>query len=168
MSPSQRRLEDLVGLLESEFRIYEELRTLLQEEREHMAALDARRLAQVVEAKEMAAAEARFMEESRLQVARALAEEIGLASERPTLSELSAALGPDAVRLREVHVRLAAVLGAVRELMDANASFAGDSLGQVRDALRTFGRMAPVQATYEPGHRPTAVAAPGRLLRRSV
>ncbi len=171
MSVASQRLRDLIALLESEERVYDDLRSLLQEEREYMATLDAAELARVVEAKEMTAAEARFLEKSRLEVARSLGHEIGLTGDRPTLPELCAALGPAAGRLREIHVRLGAILGAVRELVEANASFAGDSLIQVQDAIRLFGRMSTTDAIYDrsdPGAGGARAAVPGRLVRRSV
>ncbi len=168
MTSRADRISHLVALLESEERVYVELRSLLQREREHMATLDAQALAGVVEAKEMTAAEARYLEESRLALAGALAAEVGLGAERPTLSELCAALGPPADALRELHARLVAVVGAVRELVEANSSFAGDSLIQIQGALRLFGRMSTVESTYGGPGREEGAAVPGRLVRRTA
>ena len=67
-----RAVSELVALLRSEERVYLELRDLLQQERAAMAAMVANGLAEIVDAKEMVAAEAQFLEESRLLVTASL------------------------------------------------------------------------------------------------
>ncbi len=99
-----------------------------------------------------------------------LAVALGLPAERPTLSALCDALGEPAVELRLAHSRLVALIGAVRELLDANAGFAGDSLGQVRATLKLLGRLLPGDTTYSPtAAAPTPIVpASGALVRRSA
>lgn len=164
-APDTRRLETVLA---AEERLYVELRDLLQRERECMVNLDATGLEDVVLRKEELAGEARLLEETRIQVAGALARELGLREPRPTLSELCDRLEGRASGLREAHTRLVALLGAVRELADANAVFAGDSLAQVRASLELLGRLLPTQPTYRPDARAEATLPAGRLLRRSA
>ncbi len=160
---------ELLDVLESEERLYQELRGVLQEERERIVNLDAGGLEEVVQRKEALAAEGKLLEEGRIEAARRLATGLGLSGERPTLSALCDALGDGAKELREAHSRMVALVGAVRELLDANAGFAGESLGQVRGTLTLLGRLLPVNASYGP----VVTAAPagpssGSLVRRSA
>lgn len=161
-------VQGLLKVLEAEELLYVELRDLLQHERTCMVNLDASGLEEAVRRKEALAAEGRLLEESRSQVARTLAEELGVTEDPPTLSRLCDRLGARAGRLRETHTRLVALLGAVRELVDANASFAGDSLAQVRATLRLFGRMLPPEPTYRPEALGRVSHGSGRLVRRSA
>ncbi len=163
--PARERLE---AVLEAEERLYREMRELLQKERELIVALDARGLSEVALEKEALASEGRMLERSRLEVTGELAKELGLPTARPTLSELCAALGEGAGRLPEIHSRLVALVGATRELLDANASFAGDVLAQVGATLRHLGRLLEQQPLYGPGRLEQAPAATGRLLRRTA
>ena len=158
----------LLTVLLAEERLYGEMRSLLQEEREILYALDAIALEECVAKKEALAEEGRLLEESRIAVVMDLAKTLHL-DERPTLSQLCDALGEEAGPLREVHTRLVALIGAVRELIDANASFAGDSLSQVRNTLRLLGRMMPNEPTYRPGMtaKEERVSA-GNVVRRSA
>ncbi len=163
------RVGRLLTVLGAEERLYLELRDLLQRERELIASLDAAGLEAGVRQKESLAEEGRLLEESRIEVAAALARELGVASDRPTLGQLCAALGPirDA-ELRAAHSRLAALVGAVQELVAANSGFAGEAEARVRATLRLLGRLLPDQPTYQPPGAREAAPAAGRLLRRTA
>ena len=171
-TPPPTPAQALEQILAAEERVYVELRSALQAEHEAMATRDARALLALAQAKETLADEARFCEQSRIAVTRELASELGLegTDERPPrLSELCDRLGAGARGLRDAHGRLVALLGAVQQLADANAAFAGQSLAQVRATLRLFGRMQPEAPTYGPGGPGAQVSEPsGRIVRRSV
>jgi len=170
MSAVETCAAELLAVLESEERLYLELRQLLQRERELIVNLDAAGLEEAVRRKEALAAEGRLLEEGRLEVAVRLARALGLPEERPTLGVLCDALGDRATPLRAAHSRLVALVGASRELLDANAGFAGESLGQVRATLRLLGRLLPGEGTYAPGlePRPDVPLPAGALVRRSA
>lgn len=168
MKPETDSLASLLTILEAEERLYVELRDLLQKERVCMVNLDSDGLEEAVRGKEALAVEGRLLEESRSEVARALASQVGLREDPPRLSSLCERLGPRAEPLRERHSRLVALLGAVRELADANASFAGDSLAQIRATLRLFGRMLPAEPTYRPEALGAVAQDAGRIVRRSA
>lgn len=157
----------LAEVLAAEERLYVELRDLLQQERDCMVQLDADGLEAVVTAKEVLADEAALLEESRLAVVRELADRLGLAS-LPTLSGLCEALGFDGEPLHERHSRLLALLAAVGELVDANASFARESLLQVQDTIASLGRLLPSEPVYAPGGAREIAAGTGRLVARSA
>ena len=160
-----QQIQMLSLVLETEENLYVELRDVLQRERECMVSLDPDGLEQSVEAKETLAEEARLLEESRIDVARALAEALGLADARPTLTRLLEVLGERSGRLRDQHSRLVALLAAVSELVDANASFAREGLDQVQDTLRLLGGLLPQEPVYRPSERPRASHNAGRLVR---
>lgn len=164
-APSQR-LASLLQTLQAEEILYVELRSLLERERNHMLQLDGAGLEEVAREKEALAAEARFLEEGRVELAARLAAELGLEEQRTTLARLCDALGPAGAELGEARSRLTALLGAVRELLDLNADFAGECLGQVRATLQLLGRLAPPRPTYGP--TASAVAEGGRLVRHSA
>jgi hypothetical protein len=160
------RIHRLSLVLDAEESLYVELRDCLQRERECMVSLDPDGLEEAVEAKEALAEEARLLEESRADVSRELADALGITDARPTLSRLLETLGDRATaRLREQHSRLVALLAAVGELVDANASFARDGLAQVQDSLRMLGRLLPQEPIYRPAARPQASTSAGRLVR---
>jgi hypothetical protein len=160
-----QKVHALALVLEAEETLYVEMRDLLQRERECMVSLDADGLEQAVEAKEALAEEARLLEEGRLDVAADLAHALGLPESRPTLSQLLEAAGVAGERLHERHSRLVALLAAVRELVDANASFARDGLEQVQGTLKLLGRLLPQEPVYRPAEPPRAGDAAGRLVR---
>ncbi|NNL66224.1 MAG: flagellar protein FlgN [Myxococcales bacterium] len=170
MSARPESARELLEVLESEERLYRELREVLQEERVMIVKLDAAGLEDAVMRKEALSAEGRLLEEGRIAVAQRLADALGLEGDRPTLGRLCDALGDEAGDLREAHGRLLALIGAVRELLDANAGFAGDSLGQVRATLQLLGRVLPGDATYGPAATAPALpsAGSGAFVRRSA
>lgn len=161
----REKAQRLALVLDAEETLYVEMRNLLQRERECMVSLDAEGLERAVEAKEALAEEARLLEESRIDVAADLARALGLPESRPTLSQLLEAADTAGEPLRERHSRLVALLAAVRELVDANASFAREGLEQVQGTLRLLGRLLPHEPVYRPAEPPRAGDAAGRLLR---
>lgn len=158
----------LCGVLAAEERLYVEFRTLLQRERECMVTLQSEALEEIVREKATLADEGRLLEESRIAVSKELAQLLGLETEGVTLSRICDQMRGGAPALRAAHTRLVALLGAVRELLDANRVFAGDATIQVRGALRVLGRMLPIEATYQPGAGMVSRPRSGRLVRRSA
>lgn len=164
---SAQAVTRLLTILAAEERLYLELRDLLQRERELILSLDARGVEQAVRDKEILAEEAQLLEESRIEVAAALAQQVGVEG-RPTLSGICDKMGERDGGLREAHSRLSALAGAVQELLHANASFAGEALTRVQGTLRLLGRLLPEAANYgRPGAREIAPRA-GRLVRQSA
>jgi hypothetical protein len=157
-----------LAILEAEERLYLEMRDLLQRERELIAALDAVGVEEVVREKENLAEEGSLLEESRLEVSARLANELGIQNESPTLSEICDALGEAGSELAEAHSRLAALAGAVQELLAANAVFAGDALDRVQGTLHLLGRLLPEAPTYRPSGVVNSPNRAGRLVRQSA
>lgn len=157
----------LLVLLEAEHALYVRLRDLLRREREVLGHLDARALEAVAREKEELADEGQLLEESRQQVAQALARTLGIQSERPRLAELCAALGSEGTPLRTAHNRLVVLIGAARELLEANACLAGEALAQVQGTLGALGGLVPEEARYAPPHL-SATPESGRLLRQTA
>ena len=91
-------------------------------------------------------------------------------SRMPTLSALTNAIGSEDGGLRQAHSRLSALVGAVKELLDANASFAGKAQEQVQSTLRLLGRLMPDDPTYGPGIQGSRTGANsgGRLVQRTA
>lgn len=168
MTPVSDLCARLLTVLECEEKLYLELRSVLQRERELVAALDAKGLDEMALRKEALADEGRLLESSRLPIAAALARELGQDDARPALSLLFAQLGPEADALRERHARLVALIGAVRELLEANAFFAHEAREQVRGTLRLLGRLLPSPQTYGAQGVPEMDPGTGRLVRRTA
>lgn len=158
----------IVTVLECEEKLYLELRAVLQRERELVAALDANGLDEMTLRKDALADEGRLLESSRLAVAAELARELGIDEGPPALSRLFPQLGPEADPLRERHARLVALVGAVRELLEANAFIAQQAREQVRDTLRLLGRMLPAGQTYGAQGLPEPDPGTGRIVRRTA
>lgn len=160
--------ENLLRILSAEETLYEQLRDLLQREWELMVALDATALEETTRTKQELADEGRLLEESRVAVSAELARELGLAAERPTLSQLCLRLGDDSSRLRESHTRLLVLVSVVRELLDATRALAGDNLSQIRGTLRLLGGLLPGEVVYEPGMGLDSSPGAGQLVRRTA
>jgi len=157
----------LASLLGSEEALYREMRDLLRAERRHMTALDAGALEDIVRQKVALAEEGRLLEDGRAELCARLGALLDLGTARPTLSQLCEALGPEAGELPDVHGRLAALAGAVQELLRANEALAGEALSRVQGTLQRLGRLPAEDPTYTREGAPTARAG-GRLLRQAV
>ncbi|MFT5694521.1 MAG: flagellar biosynthesis/type III secretory pathway chaperone [Myxococcota bacterium] len=161
----------LFTVLAEEEKLYLELKALLQAEREHIASRNTDEIEQTVMAKEGLAREGKLLEECRQRVMREVAVSIGLPESDATLSRISAALGEEGGELRAIHSRLVALIAAVRELLTANSTFAGEALNRVQSTLRLLGRLLPDEPTY--GRSPSRQVAqphmkPGRIVRQSA
>ena len=157
-------LKGLERVLDAEEALYVEMCRTLQREQACLAELDAVGVEQAVRAKESLADEAAFLEERRLESARALAAHLGVAAEPVTLARLCEALGERGEGLRESHSRLLALIGAVQELLHINAAFAGECMGQVSTSLQLLGRLLPDETLYAPTGAPSPQRG-GRLVR---
>jgi len=163
----------LAAILRSEEELYRELIGLLQREREMMVDLDADGLADVVRHKENLAVEGRLIERGRIEVAERLAARLGLPDAPPTLSAICDRLGEDDGGLRAAHGRLAAVVGAARELVEANRALGGDRLAFVQTTLGLLGHLVPdqggaSQAYDRSGSLPEPTTPGGHLVRRTA
>jgi hypothetical protein len=158
--------ERLLRILGAEESFYCKMRELLQHEHVCLVEMDVEQLEDIVRSKAALAEEGALLEESRVQVASALASELGLEG-RPTLSRICDRLGDIASGLRAAHSCLVAVVGAVRELVELNAAFAGDSLLRVDATLDLLGRLRSDQPIYTQD-RSTEPTRTGRLLRSSA
>lgn len=166
-------IEQLSAILGSEESLYRELLALLQRERDLMVDLDADGLGEVARQKETLAAEGRLIEQGRMEVAGRLASALGISSAPATLSEICERLGTDGAGLREAHTRLVSVVGAARELVEANRVMGGDRLAFVQNTLGLLGRLLPgrvaePQAYERNGVVPEAALPGGHLVRRSA
>ncbi|MCP5043970.1 MAG: flagellar protein FlgN [bacterium] len=136
-----------------------------------MVARDVEKLEITVGHKEALASEGRLLEECRQKVMHELGTQYGLPEGETTLSRLCVLLGEDGKGLREVHGRMVALVAAVRELLEANANFAGEALYRVQSTLRLLGRMLPDQPTYGRVQTQRAQQAhlrPGRIVQQAV
>jgi hypothetical protein len=159
----------LLTILAAEERLYGEMRGLLQEERHYFAALEVAEIERVVRRKEALAEEARFLDESRRELVRELADELGLNVEDPSLGTLCDAMGDGATEVAAMHARLKALIGAVRELVVESQGVAGEALFRVQALLKLFSRLAPEVPTYGPLTQPSqARASAGRIVSHAV
>ncbi len=167
MTRAPEEVDRLLAVLEAEEKLYLELRDLLQQERSLVLDLDGAGLEDLVRKKEALADEGRFLEESREAIAQELARQLGVDSEPLTLRRLSETLKAEkADGLRRAQARLAALVGSVRELLDANSAVAGEALAEVQATLKVLGRLKPSEPTYGPQFESGEVPNAGRLLRR--
>ena len=160
MTPESDAVERLRTVLEAEERLYREMRSLLQEERGHFLALRVDDIERSVRRKEALAEEGRLLEECRREVAAELAADLGLGEGDVRLPRLCEALGPRAAELATVHGRLVALVGAVRELVQASQGSAGEALHRVQAVMKLLGRLAPELPAY--GYAATSSPATGR------
>lgn len=139
-----RQISRLAEILAVEARVYRDLRRLLSEERERMLDLDAESLYGLATRKEVLAEEGRIALEARTQAVSDLADSVEVPRPGLTLSTLCDALGERAIPLREAQSRLLAIIGAVRELSEANQRLGGERLTEVQTTLQLLGRLAPI------------------------
>ena len=161
----------LYAILSEEERLYLEMKVLLQEERQRMVLRDADGIEIAVRRKEGLAGEGKLLEECRRKLMLEMAVALGLPEHEATLSSVCVLLGSEGGDLRSIHGRLVALIAAVRELLEANSSFAGEALLRVQSTLRLLGRLLPDEPTY--GRTPASQAPrphmkPGRIVRQAV
>jgi len=156
----------LLRVLDAEEAYYREFHELLQRERACLVDLDVAALEEVVRVKEALAEEGLLLEETRLEIVATFAPQLGLPP-RATLSQISERLEGRPDELRSAHMRLVALVGAVRELVELNAVVAGNALGRVDATLGLLGRLRPDRPVYtaDPAAAPERV---GRLVRSSA
>ncbi|MCH7866270.1 MAG: flagellar protein FlgN [Myxococcales bacterium] len=171
MTQTAEIAQRLYNILAEEERLYLEMKTLLQEERQRMVLRDADGIEVAVRRKEGLAGEGKLLEACRRKVMCEMAAVLGLPDEEATLSRVCAALGSESVELRSIHGRLVALIAAVRELLEVNSSFAGEALIRVQSTLRLLGRLLPDEPTY--GRTPASQIPrphmkPGRIVRQTA
>jgi hypothetical protein len=158
-------IASLIAVLESEERLYLELRDVLQDERLAILELDAARLETAVNTKAALVDEVQLFEESRRDLALRLASELGVAE--PRLTSIAAASPLRSDELGDLASRLRAITAAVRELLQLNATLSGESLGQVRLTLELLGRLQGRAPLYDAsGSAPSSNSS--SLLRQTV
>lgn len=169
MSNLAESVEQLIGLLQNEEDLYEELRSTLRTEQTCLVNLEADGLDEAVQKKETLVSQARVLEVGRRAAVHALANAVGQPAASTSLSTLRDALAgtPGVDRLHETQLRLRGIVAAVRELLEMNASFAGEAMGRVQATLQLLGRLAPAEATYRADGSSEA-SDPGRLVRQSA
>lgn len=155
----------LIAVLESEERLYLELRDVLQDERIAILELDAARLEAAVNAKAALVDEVQLYEESRRDLAVRVATALGVSEPRLTrIAEASPVLGSE---LADLASRLRALTAAVGELLQLNATLSGESLGQVRLTLELLGRLQQRTPLYDASGS-TPSPARSQLVRQAV
>ncbi len=157
-------LARLLSVLDAEHALYARLCDALRAERVALAALDVPALERLVRAKEEIADEGRLLEESRLVVTEAFAQELGVVERRPRLSRLIEAAGGGGAPLRDAHRRLGAQLALARELLEANGATTARELANVQGSLRALGA-TPASESYG---RSARAPETGRLIRQAV
>jgi flagellar biosynthesis/type III secretory pathway chaperone len=157
-------IERLLDVLAAEQALYERLCDALRAERAALTALDVPQIEACVHEKEEISDEARLLEESRLALTEALAQQLGLAERQPKLARLCERLGDAEPRLREAHLRLGARLSLARELLEANRAVSASELANVQASLRALGA-TQVGAGY--GAR-ADVPDTGRIVRQTA
>ncbi len=171
MTQTAEIAQRLYTVLAEEEQLYLEMKTLLQEERGQMVLRDAEKIELAVLRKEGLAGEGKLLEECRNNVMCELAAELGLPDREATLSRICSALGDEGAELRAIHGRLVALIAAVRELLEANASFAGEALFRVQSTLRLLGRLLPDEPIYgrsQSSRNRGSHMKPGRIVRQAV
>lgn len=141
---SEELARKLLDVLALEERVHRDLRELLAEERGRMIALDADALYGLAARKEVLAEEGRLAERGRVALVNQCAQGLGIGELPISLGRLCDALGEAAsAPLREAQSRLVAVIGAVRELAEANRVLGGERLAHVQSTLTLLGRLSP-------------------------
>ncbi|MFK7898685.1 MAG: flagellar protein FlgN [Myxococcota bacterium] len=158
----------LEAVLLAEEELYLRMRGVLQREESELVLLEARVLEETVEEKRTLAEEAQLLEESRIIVARALGDALGLPAGPLKLSLLIEAAGEDGERLISLYHRLRALIKSTQSLLNSNERFANRSLSRVQETLRLLGQTVPAEGSYGPGSRREGGAGRGRLVRQAI
>lgn len=168
MKDIREQVVDLEVVLRAEEGLYLRLRDLLIQEESCLVALDPGEVADVVERKRALAEEARLLEDSRRVLTQALAGSLGFGDAPVRLAELIAALDDEAGGLAELQVRLAALIGATRRLLESNGHFSERSLRHVQQTLKRLGKAVIEPVGYGPRSVSTATVGRGRLVRATI
>lgn len=168
MTLIEQNVSRLEAVLLAEEELYVRLRSVLQREETELIGLEVRVLEETVEEKRSLAEEAQLLEESRVIVARALADALGLPSDTVKLSLIVEAAGESGTRLVSLYHRLKALITSTESLLVSNERFAHRSLSRVQETLRMLGQTVPTESGYGPGSRRESVTGSGRLVRQAI
>ena len=165
---SAESTQTLIRVINAEADVYARLKSVLQDEQAALLDQDLEALTRAIEAKETLAAEANLLEDSLSELVASTAKTLELELARPRLSEIATALGAEGTAVREAQIRLAALVGAVRELVEANDESTRRSLSQVRATIQLLGRLWPEPPTYGPDSKGEREQPRGGLVLRSA
>jgi hypothetical protein len=168
MSLIEDNVSRLEAVLLAEEKLYVRMRSVLQREEAELIRLEARVLEETVEEKRTLAEEAQLLEESRVIVARALADALGLPSGAVKLSRIIEFAGKEAEGLIPLYHRLRALITSTQSLLTSNERFANRSLSRVQETLRLLGQTVPTEGGYGPGSGRDGTTGRGRLIRQAI
>jgi flagellar biosynthesis/type III secretory pathway chaperone len=138
MDRTQENISNLEDLLVREFRTCQNLKSLIDDERNAIFDGSVDRIMDIVEQKEALLDDLEHLEEKRREILPDLADSLGLNIREPTLSDLLRRLDPDnAGRLNRLREGILALAANIRDLTHGNRALAISAL-QRADALQAF------------------------------
>jgi len=143
--------EELAANVEAELSLFDELRDLLEAERDHLVDLNADGLREVTELKEELVLRHKILEDARFALGQRLEEVVSGLEADASLAQIATALGGDLEkRLLELRGRLSVLVDVVSRMSDLNRRFTSHSLLCIQGglALLRSGASDDKQLTY--------------------
>ena len=142
-------MNKFLGLLEGEAELCSLLLLVLQEEKRAFVDSELKALYETSKEKENLRLKIQILEEQRLRMLEKLADSLGCAQQKPTLTELSELVGePYSTHLNDCYSNLLAITESIRDLNRSNKSLITHSLGLVRGSLTLLDNLVSFSPVY--------------------
>ena len=165
----QRAIDDLTGILEKQIRNYYKLKDLILKKRKTIIAHDLRQLADTTLEIETLIGTTNQLEIGRIDLAKKIAQELGLRQARPTLAQIAERIGePNSGKLLDLRRRTTEAVYEVQRQNRINAELLKYSAELIDSVLRRLVEVGSYGATYESTGKEKSKAALVSLLDRQI
>lgn len=142
-------LDQLIQTLDEQIKVYRHLLDVVRKEKDILISAHLDDLNENNKAKEAMLLKIRSLETSRVELAKKVAESLGLESEAPRLLEIAKHIEPiKADKLRSTHSVLELLLKRVQELNKKNEVLVQSALANVTGAMNNLKSVLEEQKTY--------------------
>ena len=142
-------LNELLGLLEGEIRLYDSLLLALQKEKRAVVDSNLEELNEANRKKESLFLKIRILDEQRLTILEKLADKLGQPAQNLTLTKLSQLVEePQSTQLADCRSRLLSLAQSIQEVNLSNKALLNHSLDLVRSSLTLLSDLMPSNPVY--------------------
>jgi len=163
-------VRQLVGVLEQETVLMNELVDILQQDQQRIVQQDVEGLEAAGPRKEELVLHLQIAEQSRQSLTARIGASLDIAPEDVRVSKICAAMGDEAQPLESAATSLRAVVGGLAELVAVSRGFLEQSILGIRGMLSLIQSMrTPDPATYDASGRMSEAGSPGAMaVRREI
>ena len=142
-------LNKLLGLLEHQTDLYQDLLTLIEKEKQAVIATDLAGLNETAKVKDNLLLKIRILDEQREHLLRKLADELEHPVQELTLTRLSQLVeAPQANRLKRLRSAFSSIIAKIQQANDRNRTLFSHSLELVRSSVNLLNNVMTISPVY--------------------